>query len=194
MAFRLMTQLFNTTAWRRDPVLSILIDEAWKTIASANMADYIKYLYKTVRKYFGEAIVVTQEVDDIISSCAACANVSANAAGLAQLAQTSRQMPRDLRGLRKRLGKCRETCAACANASANTSRLARLAQTSRQMPRDLRDLRKRLGKYLETCAACANAKANAGRLAGVPANAPKVLRGTCNSVVGISKSVLVGLP
>ena len=32
------------------------------------MADYLKYLYKTVRKYFGEAIVVTQEVDDIISS------------------------------------------------------------------------------------------------------------------------------
>ena len=44
----------------------ILIEEAWKAIASANMADYIKYLYKTVRKYFGEAIVVTQEVDDII--------------------------------------------------------------------------------------------------------------------------------
>ena len=35
----------------------ILIEEAWKAIASANMADYIKYLYKTVRKYFGEAIV-----------------------------------------------------------------------------------------------------------------------------------------
>ena len=46
----------------------ILIEEAWKAIASANMADYIKYLYKTVRKYFGEAIVVTQEVEDIISS------------------------------------------------------------------------------------------------------------------------------
>ena len=136
MAFRLMTQLFNTTAWRRDPVLSILIEEAWKTIASANMADYIKYLYKTVRKYFGEAIVVTQEVDDIISSCAACANVSANAAGLAQPAQTSRQMPRDLRDLRKRFGKCRGTCAACANASANAAGLARLAQTLRQMPRD----------------------------------------------------------
>ena len=39
-----------------------------KAIASANMADYIRYLYKTVRKYFGEAIVVTQEVEDIISS------------------------------------------------------------------------------------------------------------------------------
>lgn len=46
----------------------ILIEEAWKAIASANMADYIKYLYKTVRKFFGEAIVVTQEVDDIIHS------------------------------------------------------------------------------------------------------------------------------
>lgn len=46
----------------------IVIEEAWKAIASANMADYIKYLYKTVRKFFGEAIVVTQEVDDIIQS------------------------------------------------------------------------------------------------------------------------------
>ena len=46
----------------------ILIEEAWKAIASENMADYIKYLYKTVRTYFGEAIVVTQEVADIISS------------------------------------------------------------------------------------------------------------------------------
>jgi len=31
-------------------------------------ANYIKYLFKTVRKFFGEAIVVTQEVDDIIQS------------------------------------------------------------------------------------------------------------------------------
>ena len=46
----------------------ILIEEAWKAIASANMASYIKYMYKTVRKFFGEAVVVTQEVDDIIAS------------------------------------------------------------------------------------------------------------------------------
>lgn len=46
----------------------ILIEEAWKAIAKEGMADYIRYLYKTVRKYFGEAIVVTQEIDDIISS------------------------------------------------------------------------------------------------------------------------------
>ena len=46
----------------------VVIEEAWKAIASANMADYIRYLYKTVRKFYGEAVVVTQEVDDIISS------------------------------------------------------------------------------------------------------------------------------
>jgi conjugation system TraG family ATPase len=45
-----------------------ICEEAWKALSSPNMADYLKYLYKTVRKYFGEAIVVTQEVDDIISS------------------------------------------------------------------------------------------------------------------------------
>ncbi len=46
----------------------ILIEEAWKAIAKEGMADYIKYLFKTVRKFFGEAVVVTQEADDIISS------------------------------------------------------------------------------------------------------------------------------
>jgi len=46
----------------------LIVEEAWKAIASANMAEYLKYMYKTVRKYFGEAIVVTQEIDDIISS------------------------------------------------------------------------------------------------------------------------------
>ncbi|QGY45768.1 TraG family conjugative transposon ATPase [Maribellus comscasis] len=46
----------------------ILIEEAWKAIAREGMAEYIKYLFKTVRKFFGEAVVVTQEVDDIIAS------------------------------------------------------------------------------------------------------------------------------
>lgn len=46
----------------------ILIEEAWKAIAKEGMAEYIKYLFKTVRKHYGEAIVVTQEVEDIISS------------------------------------------------------------------------------------------------------------------------------
>jgi conjugation system TraG family ATPase len=46
----------------------LLIEECWKAIAKDGMAEYIKYLFKTVRKFFGEAIVVTQEVEDIISS------------------------------------------------------------------------------------------------------------------------------
>jgi conjugation system TraG family ATPase len=45
-----------------------ICEEAWKALSSPNMAAYLKYLYKTIRKFFGEAIVVTQEVDDIISS------------------------------------------------------------------------------------------------------------------------------
>lgn len=39
-----------------------------KALSTANMAEYLRYMYKTVRKYYGEAIVVTQEVEDIISS------------------------------------------------------------------------------------------------------------------------------
>ena len=46
----------------------LIVEEAWKALSSNNMAEYLRYMYKTVRKFFGEAIVVTQEVDDIISS------------------------------------------------------------------------------------------------------------------------------
>ncbi|MFV0587559.1 TraG family conjugative transposon ATPase [Bacteroides reticulotermitis] len=46
----------------------ILLEEAWKAISKEGMAEYLKYLFKTVRKFFGEAVVVTQEVEDIISS------------------------------------------------------------------------------------------------------------------------------
>jgi conjugation system TraG family ATPase len=46
----------------------ICIEEAWKAIATPQMAGYVKYFFKTIRKFFGEAMVVTQEVDDVISS------------------------------------------------------------------------------------------------------------------------------
>lgn len=52
----------------KDTRKMILIEEAWKAIAREGMAEYIKYLFKTVRKYFGEALVVTQDIEDIISS------------------------------------------------------------------------------------------------------------------------------
>ncbi|HLZ86412.1 MAG TPA: TraG family conjugative transposon ATPase [Puia sp.] len=46
----------------------ILLEEAWKAIAKEGMSEYIKYLFKTVRKFYGEAIVVTQDIEDIVSS------------------------------------------------------------------------------------------------------------------------------
>ncbi|MCW0481372.1 TraG family conjugative transposon ATPase [Gaoshiqia sediminis] len=46
----------------------LAIEEAWKAIATPQMAGYLKYFFKTIRKFFGEAMVVTQEVDDVISS------------------------------------------------------------------------------------------------------------------------------
>lgn len=46
----------------------ILIEEAWKALMREGFAEYIKYLYKTVRKFYGIAAVVTQDIEDIISS------------------------------------------------------------------------------------------------------------------------------
>src|SRR5690606_32107728 len=46
----------------------IIIEEAWKAIANEGMATFIKYLYKTCRKHFGETIMVTQEVDDLVGN------------------------------------------------------------------------------------------------------------------------------
>ena len=53
---------------RSDRRKALIIEEAWKAIASKLMGGYILYLYKTVRKFWGEAVVVTQELDDIIGN------------------------------------------------------------------------------------------------------------------------------
>jgi len=47
---------------------ALILEEAWKAIASPLMANYILYLYKTMRKFWGEPIVVTQELGDIIGN------------------------------------------------------------------------------------------------------------------------------
>ena len=46
----------------------LVIEEAWKAVASPMMAEYIKYLYKTARKFWAMVGVVTQELQDIIGS------------------------------------------------------------------------------------------------------------------------------
>ncbi len=53
---------------RKDRRKALIVEEAWKAIASKLMGGYILYLYKTVRKFWGEAVVVTQELDDIIGN------------------------------------------------------------------------------------------------------------------------------
>jgi hypothetical protein len=66
----------------------IVIEEAWKALASPLMANYIKYLYKTVRKFYGEAITVTQELDDIIKSEVVRHSIISNAATVILCEQT----------------------------------------------------------------------------------------------------------
>ena len=46
----------------------LVIEEAWKAIASPMMAEYIKYLYTTARKFWASVGVVTQEIQDIVGS------------------------------------------------------------------------------------------------------------------------------
>jgi hypothetical protein len=53
---------------RSDRRKALICEEAWKAIASPIMANYLLYLYKTVRKFWGEAIVVTQELADILGN------------------------------------------------------------------------------------------------------------------------------
>ncbi|NGM71647.1 TraG family conjugative transposon ATPase [Sphingobacterium sp. SGL-16] len=53
---------------RKDQRKALIVEEAWKAIASPLMASYLLYLYKTVRKFWGEVIVVTQELGDILGN------------------------------------------------------------------------------------------------------------------------------
>jgi conjugation system TraG family ATPase len=46
----------------------LTIDEAWKAIAKSGMAEFLKYAFKTIRKFNGVPIVITQELDDLVSS------------------------------------------------------------------------------------------------------------------------------
>ena len=64
----IMDVFIQKMRFRTNQRKALVIEEAWKAIASPLMADYILYLYKTVRKFWGEAIVVTQELGDIIGN------------------------------------------------------------------------------------------------------------------------------
>lgn len=73
---------------RKDRRKALIIEEAWKAIASKLMGGYILYLYKTVRKFWGEAVVVTQELDDIIGNAVVKDSIINNSDSLILLDQT----------------------------------------------------------------------------------------------------------
>jgi conjugation system TraG family ATPase len=67
---------------------ALVVEEAWKAIASPLMAGYLLYLYKTVRKFWGEAIVVTQELGDIIGNAVVKDSIINNSDTICLLDQT----------------------------------------------------------------------------------------------------------
>ena len=73
---------------RKDRRKALIIEEAWKAIASKLMGGYILYLYKTVRKFWGEAVVVTQELNDIIGNAVVKDSIISNSDTFILLDQT----------------------------------------------------------------------------------------------------------
>ena len=62
-------ELFVSKMRKIPSVLKVLgIEEAWKPITKGAMADFMRYIIKTVRKFYGITCIVTQEIDDLISS------------------------------------------------------------------------------------------------------------------------------
>lgn len=65
----IIMELFISKMRKLKGVRKVLtIDEAWKAIAKSGMAEFLKYAFKTIRKFNGIPIVITQELDDLISS------------------------------------------------------------------------------------------------------------------------------
>lgn len=65
----IIMELFISKMRKLKGVRKVLtIDEAWKAIAKSGMAEFLKYAFKTIRKFNGIPIVITQELDDLVSS------------------------------------------------------------------------------------------------------------------------------
>lgn len=84
----IMDVFIQKMRFRTDQRKALIIEEAWKAIASPLMAGYILYLYKTVRKFWGEAIVVTQELGDIIGNVVVKDSIISNSDTIILLDQT----------------------------------------------------------------------------------------------------------
>jgi conjugation system TraG family ATPase len=84
----IMDVFIQKMRYRSDRRKTLVVEEAWKAIASPLMAGYLLYLYKTVRKFWGEAIVVTQELGDIIGNAVVKDSIINNSDTVCLLDQT----------------------------------------------------------------------------------------------------------
>jgi conjugation system TraG family ATPase len=84
----IMDVFLQKMRYRSDCRKALVVEEAWKAIASPLMAGYLLYLYKTVRKFWGEAIVVTQELGDIIGNAVVKDSIINNSDTICLLDQT----------------------------------------------------------------------------------------------------------
>lgn len=84
----IMDVFIQKMRYRQDRRKCLVVEEAWKAIASPLMAGYLLYLYKTVRKFWGEAIVVTQELGDIIGNAVVKDSIISNSDTVCLLDQT----------------------------------------------------------------------------------------------------------
>lgn len=84
----IMDVFIQKMRFRENQRKALIIEEAWKAIASPLMAGYILYLYKTVRKWWGEAIVVTQELNDILGNAVVKDSIVNNSDSIILLDQT----------------------------------------------------------------------------------------------------------
>jgi conjugation system TraG family ATPase len=84
----IMDVFIQKMRYRQNQRKCLIVEEAWKAIASPLMAGYLLYLYKTVRKFWGEAIVVTQELGDIIGNAVVKDSIINNSDTICLLDQT----------------------------------------------------------------------------------------------------------
>jgi conjugation system TraG family ATPase len=84
----IMDVFIQKMRYRSDRRKALVVEEAWKAIASPLMAGYLLYLYKTVRKFWGEAIVVTQELGDILGNAVVKDSIVNNSDTICLLDQT----------------------------------------------------------------------------------------------------------
>jgi conjugation system TraG family ATPase len=85
----IMDVFLQKMRFRTDRRKALIIEEAWKAIASPLMAGYLVDMYKTVRKFWGEAIVVTQELADILGNPVVKDSIISNSGTICLLDQSN---------------------------------------------------------------------------------------------------------